>query len=1278
MNPHIPGGLLPMMMPQQIGGQQYMMAVRLPSAGGLPAAAAQPYMAAGVPGVQGLQGLPVSLAQPQMISAGHLAASPSPLAAVQSPSQASTSSVSTATTPGIMSMATSLPQQIPGAAAGIPASYLAAQYGVPGIPGMPGLPGMQFTSGAMAGLVSSASPMMTAGQLAAAGGQYPGLTEWSHPHAGAQVVTQAQAQAAQLGSGLPPSAYSQQVANLANAQLAGLQAQQMAAGIPASHLAQYGSQLQASGLAGLQVAGLQQGLPQGLQQAIPTQATPPPASTTPDNKKKIQQELAAQTMQGLHVAGYGAYAMEQAQLQQAQLQQEQDTSGEDSVVMLDDYNSDLNLVIDENGYDAQPLVDPPGFCFCWSGVRCTHGVSRGKAYYECKLTEALPVDFGEDHQETNPHIVRVGWSMDTTSFQLGEEPNSYGYGGTGKFATSNKFVNYGEKFGIGDVIGCLLDLDSRPPNMSYAKNGRWLGVAQPLHGFQVGKKETSLFPHILTKNIRFEVNFGQQAPWFPPAPGFMYIMQFPVNERVRGLKPPSTKSSCEMIMIIGLPGSGKTTWGINKAKTNPEMRYNIIGTDTLIDKMKVMGLPRKNNYHGRWDVLIDKASKCLNKLFEIASKKKRNLILDQTNVYPSARRRKMRNFKGFIRRAAILVPDDGELKRRSDKRTYEDGKYVPEEAVLDMKANFKLPAENDDNFDYIEYIELPREKAVSLVEQYNLEGQSKRPQAVKGGSFRGNQNDNRFKPPADLKQPPLPSGTFHGSQNPQQRGSQPPPPPPPDHYGAQRHRDRSSEPPEKRGRYDQNAGGSALDFIKQEYSGEAESQDQFQDRKPEAWQGFGGEQFPQLPQQVVTSTQLQEQFAGRGLIAVGAQHLLGQLQPGQGLLGEYGSQQNEQLAAIAYGAQTAFVGGFNPPVATIKQEPAEPAQQVWPGQNRGQNQHAGQNNANRGPPNRPSQNFNQDQNRNQGQGSRPNSGFGGQRNPTPPNSRANQYGSQPQGSFQQRNVGSPGANRNQNMPGRGNQNQFNGEQSQDQQNSDSQDDKQIKRERRRPSKWDTPDDKDSENPEAGQQDFQNALSNLRSKIAEQEAANAQNNQGDHKPPMNESGNHDFNRGGPGGPPGGPNKGGPGMPGMMGPGPRGPPPRGMNPRGPPPGNFNGPPPPFGQPGPRGPRGPGMDGPPPFGRGRGGFQERGPPPPGNRGPPPLRPFGPRGDGDGPRGPGGPGPGWNPRPGGPGPGGPRGFNPRMGGPPGPRGPFPGPPGRFNRPPPPMGQNRWQRPPH
>ena len=72
-----------------------------------------------------------------------------------------------------------------------------------------------------------------------------------------------------------------------------------------------------------------------------------------------------------------------------------------------------------------------------------------------------------------------------------------------------------------------------------------------------------------------------------------------------------------MIMIVGLPGAGKTTWGQKMFRDHPDKRYNILGSDTLIDKMRVMGLPRKNNYHGRWDVLIDKATKCLNKLFTI-------------------------------------------------------------------------------------------------------------------------------------------------------------------------------------------------------------------------------------------------------------------------------------------------------------------------------------------------------------------------------------------------------------------------------------------------------------------------------------------------------------------------------------------------------------------------------------------------------------------------------------------------------------------------------------
>ena len=49
--------------------------------------------------------------------------------------------------------------------------------------------------------------------------------------------------------------------------------------------------------------------------------------------------------------------------------------------------------------------------------------------------------------------------------------------------------------------------------------------------------------------------------------------------------------------------------------------------------LQVMGLPRKGNYSGRWDVLIDKSTKCLTRLMGIASKKKRNYILDQVVVH---------------------------------------------------------------------------------------------------------------------------------------------------------------------------------------------------------------------------------------------------------------------------------------------------------------------------------------------------------------------------------------------------------------------------------------------------------------------------------------------------------------------------------------------------------------------------------------------------------------------------------------------------------------------
>ena len=85
--------------------------------------------------------------------------------------------------------------------------------------------------------------------------------------------------------------------------------------------------------------------------------------------------------------------------------------------------------------------------------------------------------------------------------------NSFGYGGTGKISDNCKFQNYGQQFGVGDVIGCYLDLNSDPIIIKFTVNGVDQGVAFRVPRSQLGS-EDALFPHILTKNQDFTVNFG--------------------------------------------------------------------------------------------------------------------------------------------------------------------------------------------------------------------------------------------------------------------------------------------------------------------------------------------------------------------------------------------------------------------------------------------------------------------------------------------------------------------------------------------------------------------------------------------------------------------------------------------------------------------------------------------------------------------------------------------------------------------------------------------------
>ena len=117
-------------------------------------------------------------------------------------------------------------------------------------------------------------------------------------------------------------------------------------------------------------------------------------------------------------------------------------------------DSDLNLAISKEDFCSAKAMSHAGFGFMWAGARATYGATRGRVCYEVRIDSNC--DTRHLEEEANPNVLRCGWSVQTSSLQLGEDAFSYGYGGTAKASAGCKFFDYGIAFGVGDVVGCYL------------------------------------------------------------------------------------------------------------------------------------------------------------------------------------------------------------------------------------------------------------------------------------------------------------------------------------------------------------------------------------------------------------------------------------------------------------------------------------------------------------------------------------------------------------------------------------------------------------------------------------------------------------------------------------------------------------------------------------------------------------------------------------------------------------------------------------------------------
>jgi len=388
------------------------------------------------------------------------------------------------------------------------------------------------------------------------------------------------------------------------------------------------------------------------------------------------------------------------------------------MVTLDKWDSHLDCAISDDGLETTCL-HKDGFQYMWKGVRATHGVTSGTFMYEVKILENLAVNM-PDTTDKSKNICRIGCSLPMSTLFLGDSAEGWGWGGTGKKSNDNEFTEFGDVgFGPGDVIGCIMDVDTL--SVSFTRNGKYVGMA--FDDIDPAARTVGLFPHILLKNVRVQVNFSKSQMWFP-APSSVYFLNDATSFDTidNPIEHPTRLQDAEFIMMVGLPACGKTYWALKHMEENPTKGFTLLGTNTVIDQMKVVGLLRKQNYAERWQELISMATPCFNKLCEIAGKTTRNIILDQTNVYPKARERKVQEYMQFgIRRAVVIVNDDNCLQQRTEKREKEEGKFVPVDAVMGMKQNFAKP-QLSEGFTHIEYAEAPEQESHKLIKAYNEAG----------------------------------------------------------------------------------------------------------------------------------------------------------------------------------------------------------------------------------------------------------------------------------------------------------------------------------------------------------------------------------------------------------------------------------------------------------------------------------------------------------------------------------------------------------------------------
>lgn len=160
------------------------------------------------------------------------------------------------------------------------------------------------------------------------------------------------------------------------------------------------------------------------------------------------------------------------------------------------------------------------------------------------------------------------------------------------------------------------------------------------------------------------------------------------------------------IMLVGLPGVGKSTWLTNNTdlfEQSPAPR--IVSSDFYIEECaRILGAM----YYQIFPHIIGFAERAFENDIDTLAFNGYDLIIDRTNLHKKARReimgRIMKNAKEPYQFEAIVfkTPDE---RTHMDRLASSFGKYIPKDTMNNMKRIYTPPT-NDEGFTNIRFLEI--------------------------------------------------------------------------------------------------------------------------------------------------------------------------------------------------------------------------------------------------------------------------------------------------------------------------------------------------------------------------------------------------------------------------------------------------------------------------------------------------------------------------------------------------------------------------------------------